>query len=65
MQTTPAMILARGNVPCQPHSADGSSCGSTAGRFASSREFLATPTSLVPCCECHIVAQHGNGDDDE
>ena len=56
------MIVPRGNVPCQPHSADGSSCGSTAGRFASSRQFL---PRRPPSPRSHIVAQHGNEDDDE
>ena len=67
-QTTPAMIVALGNAPCQPHSADGSSRGSTAGRFADLREFLATlDLPSFPCTglRCHIVAQHGQRRDDD
>src|SRR3954447_17551055 len=40
--TTPAIRIPFGNEPCQPHSADGSSCGSTPPRRAVLRDVLAT-----------------------
>src|SRR3954451_9329690 len=40
--TTPAIRIPFGNEPCQPHSADGSSCGSTPPRLAVLRDVLAT-----------------------
>jgi hypothetical protein len=60
--TQPAITIPRGNPPCQPQSTDGSSCGSTAGRCASSRVFLATEILLIRDVGL-IVAQHGDGDD--
>ncbi|NUT50767.1 MAG: two-component sensor histidine kinase [Saccharothrix sp.] len=47
-----------GNVPCQPHSADGSSWGSTAGRFSSSEDedTAARPSCLITFTTAVIVA---------
>ena len=77
-ETTPAIRVAFGNAPCQPHSADGSSRGSTPARRTVLRDVRATTLHPLPLtallhrllschrpCGCHIVAQHGqNGGDD-